>query len=599
MTRIFHPGVCLFAALSISKVFLNAQTNEGTLDSAVAPPLAEQIPAEALVYVGWSGLAAIQEQARQSPRSALWTNGRTADIGREVLPLVLNYVNSENPRMAGQMQWLWTIALGLRDHPTGFYFAGMTCEKDGLPYPRLGFISRVGDAADAVATRLSFVDQIGRDLNLPIRMHCRDGIVRITLGDEPSPETTLADLPEFKSLINRQKNVPAVWTYVNVARLPEAIESSAQALPRFARGAAGRWNTWKESLALAPGAGFLWSAGFEDGHWVTRGNLAASAPRHGLLRALDTRPITAELLRVVPATASMAGAFQVRPDMGLPALEALLERVDSPAATRLNEGNRLAKTVLGVDPRAQLTKSLGRQWAYYCDKETGGGGLDGLVMVNALQDAHAFRTWLPPVMALLQRDPASTNHGVSIQQLESDGRMLWRIEWSGSAVVLGICGNNLVVSRRMETVMAACRSIGQAGTSILDQDEFQAMRERLGAESAGAFWYADLRQSAPLPQLMWSAFDEAYRTVARAASLNAPALPSPWTPISKHLGPAGAFVSTDNDGWHLVTSSPFPGAAVIAEPLVLLAPLTLAAEPLIEAIDLLRVRKARLTRNSP
>ena len=114
--------------------------------------------------------------------------------------------------MARQMQGLWRIALGLRDYPTGFYFAGMTREKDGLPFPLLGFISCVRDDADAVMARLSFVDHLGHDLNLPIRVQSNDGIVRVSLGDTPSSGKMLSDLPEFKSLATYQTNIPALWT---------------------------------------------------------------------------------------------------------------------------------------------------------------------------------------------------------------------------------------------------------------------------------------------------------------------------------------------------------------------------------------------------
>jgi len=588
MKKLIHLTVCLFAPLLMSGTSLNGQTNAGTLDFAVAPPLADRISADTLVYVGWSGMDALLGQARPSPLSELWTNEPTADVVFQLLPRVLKYVNSENPHMARQMQELWRIALGLRDYPTGFYFAGMTREKDGLPFPLLGFISCVRDDADAVMARLSFVDHLGHDLNLPIRVQSNDGIVRVSLGDTPSSGKMLSDLPEFKSLASYQTNIPALWTYVNVARLPEIVERSAQALPRLAAVAAGRWNAWKQSLALDEVDGFLWSAGFENGQWVTRGNLLASARRRGLTRELDMQPIADKLLQTVPATASLVGAFQVRPDIGLPALEGCLRRADSSAATRLDEGNRLAKSVFGAEPRIQLTKALGNQWAYYCDQNVGGRGLDGLVFVNLLRDANGFRTWLPPIMALLKSDPASVTNGVRAQQLETDGLSLWRVELSGSAVVLGVCETYLILSRRIETVMTACGSVREVGSSILDQDAFQAMRERLGTEAAGAFWYADLCQSTSLPQQAWSAFDELYRTVARTASFNAPVLPSPWKPVSKYLGPAGIFLTTDDRGWHLLTSGPFPGAAVITEPMVLLAPATLAAGPVTDMVYSLR-----------
>ncbi len=606
MTKFIHLSVCWLAALalmkqsSVSAGVAREQTvassqDDGQLASVEALPLACQIPADTLVYVGWSGMDAVREQVARL-HSNRGTDEPAANIIRQVLPLILSYVNSENPRMARQMQGLWKLALGLRDYPTGFYFAGMVREKDGLPYPRLGFISRVRDDADALVARLGFLDQLGRDLNLPIRVQSSNGIVRVSLGDTSLSEKALADLPDFKSLTSTYTNTPAVWGYVNVARLPEVAEQSAQALPRLAALAVGQWRAGKESLALDQVDGFFWSAGFEDGQWVAKGKFLASAPRQGMARLFDTRPIVAELLQAVPATASLAGAFQVRPDVGVPALEGFLKQVDSSAAIRLDEGNRLAKALLGADPRMKLTQALGGQWAYYCDQNVGGRSLDGLVFVNVLRDAGEFRTWLPPVLTLLKSDPASAQPGVHARQLDSAGLTMWRIELSGSAVVLGVCENYLIVSRRIEAVMAACDSIRKAGPSILDQAEFQAMRKRLDAEAAGSIWYADLRQSASLPRLAWFAIDELYRTAARAVSFNAPSLPS-WNRLAKHAGPAGMFIWTDDDGWHFASSSPFPGAALM-EPLVLLAPVTLAAEPLFELTHALRPQKEQAARTS-
>ena len=225
MTKFIHLSVCWLAALalvkqsSVSAGVAREQTvassqDDGQLASVEALPLACQIPADTLVYVGWSGMDAVREQVARL-HSNRETDEPAANIIRQVLPLILSYVNSENPRMATQMHGLWKLALGLRDYPTGFYFAGMVREKDGLPYARLGFISRVRDDADALVARLGFLDQLGRDLNLPIRVQSSNGIVRVSLGDKSSSEKTpsekaLADLPAFKSLTSNHTNIPAI-----------------------------------------------------------------------------------------------------------------------------------------------------------------------------------------------------------------------------------------------------------------------------------------------------------------------------------------------------------------------------------------------------
>ena len=89
MKKLIHLTVCLFAPLLMSGTSLNAQTNAGTFDFAVVPPLADRISADTLLYVGWSGMDALLGQARPSPLSELWTNEPTADAVFQLLPRVL------------------------------------------------------------------------------------------------------------------------------------------------------------------------------------------------------------------------------------------------------------------------------------------------------------------------------------------------------------------------------------------------------------------------------------------------------------------------------------------------------------------------------
>jgi len=560
-----------------------ATSEMSTLHNSLVPPLADQINRNTLVYVGWSGLNAVRNHG-QLPAQLRWADHHAGNILHKTLPFILNYIDSENPRMAKQLSGLWKIATDLRDYPTGFYFNGMICGEDGLPYPRLGFLSRIRGNASTVVKRLAFVSELGRNLNLPIRVERSGDIVRIILGDAPRLDKPLSDANAFKSLLSYRKDSPTIWVYVNVARLPEVIEQSASALPHFAAAAAEKWRASKALLGLEQVKGFLWSAGFEQGQWVSQADLLSPAPRSGVARLLNTRPIADALLRTVPATASTVGAFQVRPDVAIPSLEECLREADSTEASHLNQGSTLARAFLGADPREQLTKALGNQWVYYCDSDIGGDSLDGLVFANLLSDANQFKRWLGPVMQLLYPDPMSQRNSVYARRLETNGLSFWRVELPGSALVLSICDNYLIVSHRLGAVLAACDFIRKSGNPILDQDQFLAMRKRLDSTLAGAFWYSNLSQRTALPQMAWSAIDQLYRAATRLAPFRSSPLPFLPEHLIPHLSPAGIFVWTDAHGWHLVSSSPFPGAAVLAGPLVLLAPPTLVAEPITDAI---------------
>ena len=454
-TRAAIRGVS--SLLLVTQTIFAAPTDLG--HKSPIPPLADEISERTLVYVGWSGFNALTNQTDQLPGMVRRVDEQTSDLLNALLPFIVSYVNSENPRMADQMKGLWKLALGLRDYPTGFYFAGMVREKDGLPYPRLGFISDVQKDADAVVARLKFVNELGRDLNLPIRIRRDGGIVRVTMGQTLPSEKSLAETDAFRSLLSDRESPPAIWVYVNVGRLPEVVEQSALALPRLAKIAAKPWQACKDFSGLEQVKGFLWTAGFEQGQWVTRGNLGVCEPWHGLPFLLKTEAIENVLLRAVPATASMAGAIQVRPDVAIPIVENVLKRIDPSGARRLNQGNALAQVFLKDNPRQRLIGALGKQWVYYCDRDVGGSGVDGLVFANRLRNATQFGNWLGPMMQLLRADQNSMQNGVSAYLCETNGLNLWRLDFSGVPLTLGVCGSYLIVSSRLNSVVNACEFI--------------------------------------------------------------------------------------------------------------------------------------------
>src|SRR4029079_7579164 len=100
---------------------------------------------------------------------------------------------------------------------------------------------------------------------------------------------------------------------------------------------------------------FIWTSGFDGKDWMSRAFVDAPAPRNGAIpQAFDAKPLTQEILKAIPqtATVAMAGKF----DLGglVAGIRSAVAQFDPQGAQEVDGAFEQAKQMLGFDPQADL-----------------------------------------------------------------------------------------------------------------------------------------------------------------------------------------------------------------------------------------------------
>jgi hypothetical protein len=92
---------------------------------AAAQPLADRVPENAILYVGWQGSQTLGPAYDQSRLKDLLNSTDVPRLFQEFLPGLVRRVEAEDPDAAQAMKTILAIGAPLWRHPTAIYFAGI------------------------------------------------------------------------------------------------------------------------------------------------------------------------------------------------------------------------------------------------------------------------------------------------------------------------------------------------------------------------------------------------------------------------------------------------------------------------------------------
>ena len=115
---------------------------------------------------------------------------------------------------------------------------------------------------------------------------------------------------------------------------------------------------------------------------------------------LEAEPLSDDILRAVPATATVAGVSRFDAARLVDEIHDAIQKVDENAAAQLDQGIEQAGAMLGMDLRKDFLGAFGDEWAYYTDPNTGGRGAMGFVLVNRLRDGKKAEAALDKIVDL-------------------------------------------------------------------------------------------------------------------------------------------------------------------------------------------------------
>ena len=549
--------------------------------SASAQPLADKVPAEALVYIGWTGTDHMPVGYQDSHLKAMEEIANVPQLLREVLPRFMEKMQKQAGNAdlgqflvieGGAIEVLQTVA----KHPGAFYFGGVDFSGP-QPKPRLALLCQAGPDAAAIQGRITqLLEQAHAPAGL-VQTALRGDLVLVTIGQPvlPGPDqpaaATLKNSKRFAAALAQLHPEPIKVAYVDVMGVLALID---QAVARGEDEQARQvWPKVRDALGLPGIHQIALTSGFEGRDIGVSVFVDAPAPRGGILAMLESGPSGADAWALVPRTAATFGALRFDPAKILPLVRQVANQVDEQGPANLDAALAPLNAMVGGAIQKDLLAALGTQWVFYTDRNVTGTGIWGTACLSRLRDPAKAEQALGRLETALNGMSAQmVPHEVTlrVKTTAAAGATLHYLSVPLIAPTWAVKDGVLYLGLYPQTVAAAIDHAAAGGPSILENQAFVAMRERLGGKDPAFLSFIDE------PQLIGENYQYAlilsqtYLGMIDLLGVDCPPLLLP--PIQKilpHMAPAGAAAWADAAGWHLRDIEPFPSSRLIADPGVL------------------------------
>jgi prepilin-type processing-associated H-X9-DG protein len=559
--------------------------------------LADRVPGDAMVYVGWRGVADLGPGYPQSNLKAVLEDCDVRQFIDEFLPAVMDRIGRENPQVAEVGRILGTIVKPSWRRPTAFFFAGIDLPQNGPPAPHLGVLWQPGPDADALMDQLrQLIAQVQPPF--PVKAVHAGELVALMVGYE-NPEAalgsagkSLADDAAFKSSLTHVMKDSVAAIYVDYQKFLDTIGNLAKtADPQ----AAETLDKVRRTLGLNGLKRIIATSGFDGKDWGTMAFVEAPEPRAGLLKLISTIPLTEQALSVIPQTATMAAAQRLDLTSLLPALRNAVHEVHPDAADQFDQFLKSISQQSGVDIEKDLIGSLGDEWAAFTDPSIGGSGLASLTVVNRLKDPAKFEQSLSRIEDYVleqieqQMGPAAQLH-LHFNTVQIEGVTVHYLAVPLLSPGWAVHNGRLYAAAFPQVVAAAARRPVDSATSILRNQGFVSVRQRLGRSDVEGFTFADLPRTAPEAYGSWLMITRIAGFADLFGVKSPPILLPELQKLLAHLSPAGSVKWTDAQGVHVRAVEPFPASTVVASDPAITA---VYAEPILVGLMLPAMNKAR------
>jgi prepilin-type processing-associated H-X9-DG protein len=542
---------------------------------AIAQPLADRVPADAMVYIGWQGSRPLAGPYQDSHLRAVVESSNIRKVFEDFIPQALTKIAGDDQDAAETMVIAKALAPLMWRHPVALYFGGIDLENPQMPVVRLALICEAGDEAPELLKQLNIIlsktpptpfeikaTQHGRFVCLAIGQSAEIDALLDAPADAPAGRSLAKD-DDFKKSLTQVQTSPAAVVYVNAQPLLSMIGRQIEAQKDEV--ITTRWTNIRESLGLNGLRQIIWTCGFDQRDWSQQIWIAAPAPRRGLLAMIDPRPISKETLSLLPKDAFLAGALSFSAERLVTEIQQALATLSPDWLADFEQGMQQANKAVGLNIRQELINNLGDEWAYYADQSIGGEGLMGLIFVNRLKDPAKVAKALDQLATSANQFLAKLTNEITVSFRQTHAGDL-EIHYLAIPVVAPswtIKDGVLYLGLYPQVVAAAAqRPAGQG--SILDNPKYISLIERLGQPRAGTMQYLDLPHTAPQGYQSWLMFSRTVLGFGDLFGVPAPAMVVP--PLDKlmaELSPAGSVAWSDDEGFHARSISPFPGSETL------------------------------------
>ena len=565
---------------TLTLLALAAVASLAAVGRAQTAPLADKMPADPILYVGWAGSEKVAQLYDGTHAQAVLAASNFDDVFNRFLPGLLDALARGNPQSRDYVSGVKSLGPILWKHPTAVCFGGVDYNAPGGdPMPRLVLTCDAGPDAARLRSKLIDVFGLAGNPGLATLVREKDGVVSIVLGYDDlaladaatDVSKSLAGSAAFKATFAGLSEKPIFAVYADAPRAIGFIKDVTREQDGEQRAAEVERNV------LALGLGGLGrlgvTGGFVGKNYETRGFLGLTA-RDGVLRLLPGGPLDDKTLAAVPADATQVAAGQLDLHELLDVARDLTLAFDPQAAGQMQQALGIANALAGTDVENDLLARFGKTWAGYVSPTVGSGIFSGVVVNRPddsakLSNAFARASTNALILANQQiRNKTEGNVTLPGRLLETDaGKMYvlnlpvvapsWRVDAGDGLLRLGFFPQSIVG--------AASADAGSFAAS----DEWKAARQKLGVkEPAAALSYADLpklaEQSYPLILMGGQTAFGAADLFAEKLNVRPPVMVLPTlTALRKELEPSASVAWSADDGLHLRQSEPFPLSGVL------------------------------------
>lgn len=538
--------------------------------AARAQPLADRVPPDALIYVGWRGTTSLGPGYEGSHLQAILQSSDIPKFFDEFLPQLMERVGQESPEAAGATAVFGQIGRAVWKYPTTL-FVGPVKIEGGQPAPQAGLLIQAGNEAEALHKHIEAIVQ--PNVPFPIVTFNANGLVGVIVGykqdafEAAKPGASIQGAAGFKAAMAQVGKDPVLAAYVDVAGIRKLAEQFIQ--QGGDEQAKQMWPKVRDALGLQGLQQVAFTAGFRDKGWETSAFVAAPPPRRGLLALLDAKPVSEDALKIIPRSSRMAMAASFDIGRLFTEVRNVAGQLDPNARQMFDEGLKEASQQIGIDIERDFVGALGNEWVSYTSPTVGGNGLLGFVVVNRLRDPAKAQQTLVKLTDVINDALQEATEGeevtVKLYRIQAGGMEVTYLAVPIVSPAWTVQNGNLYVALYPQNVVAAAKSA--EGGSILENPAFATMRKYLGGANAAnlsSIQFMDLPKSAPDAYPMWLAVSRVSGFADLFGVQSPPMLMPPLGVLMQHVTPAGAATWSDQAGWHYRSFQPFPAATLFA-----------------------------------
>ena len=549
--------------------------------ASLGQPLLDEVPQQAMAYVGWAGTEQTRLAYADSTLQQLVALVKPEQITaawRSALPMIRHHL--DEPTFNEVYRHFTGLLQASARGQMAIYLTAGPADAMGRPTPPgLGMLWRPADADDrqALLAALKYFADQARGAPFAVELSLDGPSVQLlinrpgTVAAAPTAgalneRVDLAASSRFQDAWTRLNADGPIVGYVDLPRISAYATEWAVATQRSPRDVETLLKVL-EALNLKGLGPIAFSSGFDGQRWRSDYFLAAPAPRTGLAALLEAPAISEQDLALPPANADWVGLLSFDFGQVVDLTRATLAAADPAAADQFEQALAQASTAIGIDVETRLLRGLGTSWVVFNDPALAGDSAAGLVLMNPLQDPEGVGQGLRAVQALgnlalfqaLNDQPFKLQiHTQAVEGLDIHSLMLPLIAPSWA-----ILDGKLIVGLYPQTLVAAKDRFEQT-RSLRNNPAFEELVQSVGTRRLTGLSWVNLPETAE--QSYGSLLASEHLITGIAAMATGQPMPQVLPPLARLqplLEPCQSLGWLDEHGWHAQSHSPFPGASIL------------------------------------